>query len=98
GNIDNIMNVLGVGTESFVCQMVAGFNSVFGVISHVVAIIQTLTPGSGGLFDIFSSLLGFIPGIGGALSVATKGLGGGGGRASGGDVHANTSYLVGELG
>lgn len=78
-SIGNIMNTLGVKTDSFVGQLISGFNATLSIVDSIANILSSIISGSGsgGIFsDIFSGLLSFIPG-GGAIAAGIHATGAG---------------------
>lgn len=97
---ENIMNILGVGTNTFVSQLLNGFQSAISLVGSIVNILSALSGGGGG--GIFGSLLGgllsFIPG-GGAISAVAGAIGGRniGNLAMGGGGSRNINVNFGDM-
>lgn len=80
----NIMNILGIGTNTFVYQLINGFQSAISLVGSIVNILSNLSGGGGGgIFGSLLGLVGLIPGVGTGVSIGASVIGGvlgGGGR------------------
>lgn len=79
-NVENIFQILDIGTETFVGKLVSGFQSTLSIIDAIAQVIQSINTVKQGV-GILSSLLSFVPGAG-FIGTATAGIGSasGGGR------------------
>ena len=77
-NIVNMMNILKSGTDSFTGKLLTGFSETLGIVNSIASILKSISQASSGLGvigELFSGLLGFIPGIGPALSAVSHASG-----------------------
>jgi len=79
-NVENIFQILDIGTETFVSKLVSGFQSALSIIDTIKQVLESINSVKQGI-GILSSLLSFVPG-GGFIGTATAGFGNlsGGGR------------------
>jgi len=79
-NVENIFQILDIGTETFVSKLVSGFQSALSIIDTIKQVLESINSVKQGI-GILGSLLSFVPG-GGFIGTATAGIGtlGGGGR------------------
>lgn len=88
----NIANILNLGSHTFISQLITGLQSAVGLVSNIVSLLNNISSGGGGLFSFFTSLLSFIPGVGGVASIAAKAIP----MAGGGSFSGNSPLLVGD--
>lgn len=83
-NVENIFQILDIGTETFVGKLVSGFQSAISLVGSIVNILSNLSGGGGGgIFGSLLGLVGLIPGVGTGVSIGASVIGGvlgGGGR------------------
>ena len=78
--VNNTMNILKSGTDSFVSEMLNGFNSISGIIDSITAIIKSaagLSDGAGILGQIFGFItdpIGTLAGMAGLSSDIHSGM------------------------
>jgi len=79
-NVENIFQILDIGTDTFVSKLVSGMQTTLSIIDAIAQAIQSFNTVKQGI-GVLSSLLSYVPG-GGFIGTATAGFGNlsGGGR------------------
>lgn len=74
-NVENIFQILDIGTETFVSKLVSGFQSALSIIDTIKQVLESINSVKQGI-GILTSLFSFIPGGGAAGAIAGGAIGG----------------------
>lgn len=58
GSLQNMLNILNIGTDSFISKMITGFNDVLSIIQGIVTFLQAINTGAG----LVKTVLGIVTG------------------------------------